>query len=128
VSADRVFRASPLYLAYLGLQAALLGGATWLLWRQGGWDWLTITLALVTVVIGGGGLAEAWRTRIDLRDDALVITTLWGIRHIARRDIATVRAERGSPPAVQLTDGSWVRLPSLGKQVARAVGAWLTSS
>lgn len=127
-SPRRTFRSAPSFLAYLAVQAAFLAGATTVLWRTAGWDWLTMVLAGATLVIGVGGLLEAWRTQVVLSDDALQITTLWASRRIPRAEIRLVRAERGSPPAIQLADGTWVRLPSLGKQLAHAVRGWLEAS
>lgn len=124
----RVFRSSRAFLAYLTVQALFLAGAAVLLWRTAGWDWLSVVMAGAAMFIGVGGLAEALRTRVVLERDALELTTLWGTHRIPKSEVRAVRAERRVPPAVQLADGTWIRLPSLGRQLAHAVQAWLEAS
>lgn len=94
-------------------------------YRERGWEWVSIGLAVATVFLGLGSIVESLILRIELTDDSLVVTDLRGRRRYDIADIERVEEAKGAPPAIRLTNGRWVKLPSVGSSVGNSVRAWL---
>lgn len=97
--------------------------AVWI-YRTEGWTWLSVG-ALGLTFLGVVSIAEVLVTRIELTDDALVITSLGRRRRFALAEIERVEQLRGVSPAILLKDGRWVRLPAVGSRLANSIRAWL---
>ncbi len=111
-------------LLLVGLTALFAAGA-FAIWRASGWNWMAVFLAGAALILGMGGIAETLLLRIELTDDAIVITDLRGRRRYAIADIERIEEAKGVPPAIRLKDGRWVKLPSLAANLGNSVRAWL---
>jgi len=121
----RVFRLGPaVALLVVGATALFAAGAC-ASYFHAGWNWVSIGLAAATVVFGFGGILESLILRIELTDDALLVTDLRGRRRYGIADIERIEEARGGPPAIRLKDGTWVKLPSVGSDLGNSVRAWL---
>lgn len=112
---------------FVGL-AALFGTVTYLMHRDRGWTWMSVSLAVITVVFGLGSILESLLLRIELTDEALVATDLRGTKRYAIADIERVEEAKGCPTAILLKDGRWVKLPSVGSNLGNSIRAWLKQS
>ena len=92
--------------------------------RTRGWNWVAIGLAL-GVVLGVGGIIESFLLRIQLTDEAMLVTDLRGTRRYPRNEIVRIEEAKGTPPAILLNEGRWVKLPSVGNNIGNSVRAWL---
>ena len=108
----------------VGCTALFATGAV-MTYRARGWTWVSIFLAAATVVFGFGSIIETLVLRIELTDDAMIVTELRGRRRYAMADIERIEEAKGVPPALLLKDGRWVKLPSVGDNLGNAVRAWL---
>jgi len=121
----RVFRIGRgMQLVFVGLTALFAAGA-WMTHRQGGWGWVSIGLAVATVVLGFGSILESLVLRIELADDAMIVTELTGRRRYPKTDIDRVAEAKGVSPSLLLKSGRWVKLPSVGSDLGNSVRAWL---
>ena len=93
-------------------------------YRSAGWGWLSIGMVIATLV-GLGGILESLVLRIQLTDDALIVTDLRGRKRYDIAAIAGIEEARGVPPALRLNDGRFVKLPSVGSDVGNSIRAWL---
>jgi hypothetical protein len=93
-------------------------------YRTDGWTWMSVG-ASGLILLGVGGIAESLVARIELTDDALIVTNLRGTRRYAVTEIDRIEEARGTTPAVLLKDGRWVRLPAAGSSVGNSIRAWL---
>ena len=120
----RVFRAGR-WMALLCIGAtAIFAAAAIGAYRHGGWAWVSIGLACATVV-GLGGVLESLILRIDLTDDAMLVSDLRGRRRYDLADIERIEETKGGPPAIRLKNGTWVKLPSVASSLGNSVRAWL---
>ena len=94
-------------------------------YRGGGWNWVSIGMGLVAAVIGVGSIVESLVLRIELTDDAMVVTDWTGRKQYPRGDIERISEEKGGPPALRMNSGTWVKLPSVGSDLGNSVRAWL---
>jgi hypothetical protein len=94
-------------------------------YRTAGWTWVSVGFALVTLVLGVGSVIESLVQRIELTDDAVVVTRLTGKQRIPRGSIQRVEEAKGVPTALLLHDGKWVKLPSVGSYVGNSIRSWL---
>ena len=94
-------------------------------YRSGGWNWVSISMALVAGVLGVASIVESLVLRIELTDDAMLVTDLTGRKRFAIGDIERISDEKGGPPAILLKDGRWVKLPSVASNLGNSVRAWL---
>jgi len=94
-------------------------------YRQRGWNWVSIGLALATAFIGLGGIVETLVERVELADDALVVRRLWGTRRYPIEQIDRVEVAKGVVPAVRLRDGTWIKLPDVAGHFGNSARAWL---
>lgn len=89
---------------------------------------LTFYGLAVFTAISAGGLAEALRVRIELRDDEIRVVRLLGHRSYRRGHVVEARWEKGAPVTLKLSDGTWATLPETGHANTKVVGAiraWL---
>jgi hypothetical protein len=121
----RVFRAGPWMVLLLVGVTLLFAGMAFAAWRTGGWTWVSLSLAAASVILGLGGILETLLLRIELTDDAMLVTDLRGRRRYAMADIERVEEAKGVPPALLLRDGRWVKLPSVAASLGNSVRAWL---
>jgi hypothetical protein len=121
----REFRSGRAIMVLMLGATALFVLATYGMYRYEGWTWKSIAAAAVTVILCGGGILETLILRIELADDALVVTDLRGRRRYDKQTIDRIEESKGGPPAIKLKDGRWVRLPSVGSSLGNSVRAWL---
>ena len=110
-------------LIFVALTALFALGA-WTTYRDGGWTWVSIGMAAATVVLGFGSIIESLVLRIELTDDAMLVTELTGRKRYAKTDIDRVHEAKGTPAVLLLKDGRWVKLPSVGSDLGNSVRAW----
>jgi hypothetical protein len=121
----RVFRiGSGTSLVFVGITALFALGA-WMTYRERGWGWVSITLACATVVLGFGSILESLILRIELTDDAMLVIDLTGRKRYSKSDIDGIAEAKGTPPALLLKGGRWVKLPLVGDDLGNSVRAWL---
>ena len=121
----RVFRLGPgMLLIFVGLTVLFAVGA-WMTYREGGWGWVSISLSCATVVLGFGSILESLVLRIELTDDAMLVTELRGRRRYSKADIDRIQELKGVSPTLLLKGGRWVKLPSVGSDLGNSVRAWL---
>jgi hypothetical protein len=90
-------------------------------------NWVSLGLVGATL-LGLGAIIESLILRIQLTDDALVVTDIRGRRRYPIKEIARVEEAKGVPPTLVLADGRAVRLPSVGSNLGNSVRAWLKGS
>lgn len=112
-------------LVFMVICTAIFAGVTFLLYRSRDWEWMSISMAVVTVVFGGGGIVETLIARIELTDDALIMTDLRGRRRYKIADIDTVGEAKGSPTVMRLKNGQRIKLPSVGSDLGNSIRSWL---
>lgn len=112
-------------ILYVFITALFATGAL-MTWRERGWTWVSVSLTGMAV-LSVGAIVETFVLRIRLTDDALVVRDLRGTRTYAKQDIDGIAEAKGTPPSLRLTDGSWVRLPSVTSSLGNSVRAWLKS-
>ena len=111
-------------LLLVGVTALFAAGA-FMTWRERGWNWVSISLGAITVIFGLGGIVESLILRIELTDDAMIVTGLKGKRRYEIGAIERIHEARGVAPVLQLRDGTIVRLPSVGSDLGNSVRSWL---
>jgi hypothetical protein len=121
----RVFRPGPIIVLLVIGATVLFAAAAFAAYRHAGWTWVSIGLAAATVVLGFGGIVESLILRIELTDDAMLVTELKGRKRYGIADIERIEEAKGCPPAILLKGGSWVKLPSVGSDLGNSVRAWL---
>ena len=111
-------------LLFVGV-TALFAAAAYGTYSHRGWNWVSIGMAIVAVVLGPASIIESLVQRIELTDDAMVVRTLAGTRRYAIDSIERIEESKGVPPAIRLKDGRWVKLPSVATNLGNSVRAWL---
>jgi hypothetical protein len=120
----RVFKRGPgMLLVFVALTGLFALGA-WMTYRDRGWHWVSIGMAGATVVLGLGSIIETLVLRIELTDDAMLVTDLTGRKRYAKSDIDRVAEAKGTPPVLVLKNGKWVKLPSVGSDLGNSVRSW----
>jgi hypothetical protein len=114
-------------LLFAALTALFAVGA-WMTYRDRGWQWVSIGLAGATVILGLGSIIETLVLRIELTDEAMLVTELTGRKRYAKTDIDRIAEAKGTPPTLLLRDGRWVKLPSVGSDLGNSVRAWKKTS
>ena len=123
-----MFRAGAGWTLLFVALTALFAAAALMTYRVRGWSWVSVGLVLATIVFGLGSVVESLVLRIELTDDAMLVTRLTGRTRYAIADIARISEEKGGPPAIQLRDGRWVKLPSIADNLGNSVRAWLKAA
>jgi hypothetical protein len=124
----RVFRSSPGFLLlYVGITGLFAGGAL-MTYRARGWTWVSVGMLFATAVLGVGSIIESLVLRIELTDDAMVVTRLTGQTAYRIGDIERISEEKGGSPHLLMKDGKWVELPSVASNLGNSVRAWLKAS
>jgi hypothetical protein len=114
-------------LLFVALTALFALGA-WMTYRDSGWQWVSIGLAGATVILGLGSIIESLVLRIELMDDAMLVTDLTGRKRFAKTDIDRIAEAKGSPAFLLLKNGRSVKLPSVASNLGNSVRAWKESS
>ena len=120
----RDFRAGLVMILLSAGVTLLFAVVAYAAYRTRGLTWVSIGMA-GAVIIGIGAIVESLIVRIQLTDDALVVTDLRGRKRYAIADIERIEEAKGGPPAILLKQGRWVKLPSVGSSVGNSVRAWL---
>jgi hypothetical protein len=123
----RDFRRRPSWILFYALLTLFLAAGAVMTYRQRGLNWVSGTLAGATV-LGLGAIIESLILRIQLTDDALVVTELRGRRRYPMKEIAGIAEGKGVSPTLLLTEGRVVRLPSVAGSLGNSVRAWLKGS
>jgi len=123
----REFRAGRAIIIVSVFVALLFATGAVMTYRLRGWNWVSVGLACATVA-GIGGIIESLVIRVRLTDDALLVTDLRGRRRYALAEITSVEEAKGSPTAILLSNGRWVRLPGVGSSLGNSIRAWLKHS
>lgn len=121
----RVFRRGPGWVVFFAALTALFAAGAYMTYQERGWTWVSVSLAALGGVLGLGSIVETLVLRIELTDDAMLVTDLRGRRRFRREDIQGITQYKGTPPAIQLRDGRWVKLPSVASNLPNSVRAWL---
>ncbi len=87
-------------------------------------SWCVAGIALIAAV----GIASSAIQRVTLTSDSLEVRTLGRRMSYPRATIDRVTQERGSSPALQLSDGSWVRLFELDTRSIRQIRSWINDA
>ena len=124
-SGRRVFRASPGALFGLALVAVLFASGAAYMFLQGGSPLTAWGLGAMTV-LALVGLLDWLVTRVELREDAVLVRTLWSRRRYPREEVAGVEEAKGVAPALKLAGGGWAKIPEvIGGGFGNSVRAWL---
>ena len=94
----RVFRLGPGWIVFFAGLIALFAVGAYVTYRERGWTWVSVGLALAAVFLGLGSIIETLVLRIELTEDALLVRDLRGRRRYGRNDIERVTQEKGVPP------------------------------
>jgi hypothetical protein len=78
----REFRLGPGFILFYVLLTLFFAAGAAMTYRQRGWSWVSLTLAGATI-LGLGAILESLMLRIQLTDDALVVTDLRGRRRLS---------------------------------------------
>jgi hypothetical protein len=124
----RVFRTGPAALVIAVLCTLLFAAGAVITYRERGWTWVSVGLTCATVILGLGGVLEIFVFRVQLTDEALVVTDLRGRRSYPVQTIDGVYEAKGMPTTVILSDGKKIRLPPVGSSLANSIRAWLKQS
>ena len=123
----RVITTAPWLIGVTALAEMLFtAGAVVLFVLQGPGPWAFVLVGLA--LAASLAVAEAVISRVVLTDDALEIRSLRGRTTVPVEEIRRVKWEGGSGVAVRRATGTWVKLPSLGRDaqgVTNTVRAWL---
>jgi hypothetical protein len=114
-------------LVFVALTALFAVGA-WMTYRDRGWQWVSIGLAGATVILGLGSIIETLVLRIELTDDAMIVTELTGRKRYAKTDIDRVAEAKGSPAVLVLKNGRLIKLPSVASDLGNSVRSWKKTS
>lgn len=129
-SGRRVFRTTPWLLGAVIVAELLFLAGAWGSYRSRGLSTMTL-LAGGLATFGLLGIVEVFTARIILADDALHVARFWMRRSYPRDAIRRVTYQKGSPVALELSDGQWAKLPDLGhstQSVTNSIRAWLRTS
>jgi hypothetical protein len=123
----RVFRAGRAVVILTVLVTGLFALGAVVTYGAGGWNWVSVALACMTV-FSVGGIAESLILTVRLTEDALVVTDLLGRRSYRLTDIAGVHEAKGVSPVMLLADGRRVKLPDVGDNIGNSIRSWLKQS
>ena len=111
-------------VVFVGVTAIFAVGA-WVTYREKGWGWVSIGLACATVLLGVGSILESLVLRIEITDDAMLVTELTGRKRYSKAEIDGIQEAKGVSPTLLLKGGRCVKLPSVGSDLRNSVRAWL---
>ena len=125
---DSLVLRQPRWIRVAAVIAALVFGiAAAVLWKTQPGTLLSWCVAGIAI-IGVAGVASSATQRVTLTTDFLEVRTLGGRVSYPRAKIDRVTQERGSSPALQLSDGSWVRLFELDTRSIRQIRSWINET
>ncbi|HKS06389.1 MAG TPA: hypothetical protein VJR92_08765 [Gemmatimonadaceae bacterium] len=120
----RVFKHGPTTTVVMVATTALFAAITVVSYAARGWNMVTMGMG-VAILVGVAAIVESRVARIEITDDALVVTDLRGRKSYAVGDIERIEETKGGPAAILMKAGHWVKLPSVGSNVGNSVRAWL---
>lgn len=120
----REFRAGAAAIIAVTLAALIFAAGAVMTYRLRGWYWVSIVLTCGSV-LGLAGVIQTMALRVVLTDDALLVTDYPGRRRYLIGDIVRVEEAKGTPTAILLKDGRWVKLPAVGTELGNSIRAWL---
>jgi hypothetical protein len=120
----REFRGGRWMVIAMVFCTALFAVAMVFIQRQRGWGLVSIGMSVATV-ISLAGIVESLVKKIELTDDAIVVTDLRGRKSYAATAIDSIHEARGVESVLRLKDGRVVKLPSVGSELGNSVRAWL---
>ena len=126
----REFRTRRAFVVVIALCVPLFVAGTWFMAGSEGWAWTTLTMALMSAA-AGAALADAATSRVELRDDRLVVVRNLRRREFARADVQSATWAAGCGASIRLRDGGDVVLPDVagGAQgLANSLRAWLNAA
>ena len=124
---DREFRAPRWIVASTALGALIFPLVAWSLCRKEGLTLLTL-VSFGMCVLAVGGLLDALTSFVRVTDRELVVRTNLRRRSYPRSAFVTANWAKGSPVALELREGGWLRLPPVGSSaqgVVNTLRAWL---
>jgi hypothetical protein len=123
----RDFRSGSAMVIIIVVVTLIFAAGAVMMYRQSGWSWVSIGLACGTA-FSVAGIVETLLFRVQLTDDALVITDLRGRRRYPKSDITGVEEGKGVPTYIILANGRGVALPPVGSSIGNSIRAWLRHS
>jgi hypothetical protein len=123
----RDFRSGSAIVIVIVVVTLVFAAGAVMTYRQGGWTWVSIGLACGTA-FSLAGILEALIFRVQLTDDALVVTDLRGRRRYLKSDITRVEEAKGVPTYIILASGRGVALSPVGSSMGNSIRAWLKPS
>ena len=120
----REFRAGRAIFIIIVLAEMLFLAGALMTYREQGWNWVSLTFAGMAV-LGLAGIVESLIVRVQLTDEALLMTDLRGTRSYPRSQIQRVEQGKGVPTVIVLADGNVIRLPPVGSDIGNSIRAWL---
>jgi hypothetical protein len=120
----------PRWIVALTATAALLFlAAALLLYHLQGWSWMSLVAAAL-IPVSLAGLADAMTSRIELRQERLVVVRNLRKREYSRDAFTSVSWGKGVPVSLQFAKGGWLHLPEIvssGLGLANTLRAWVRS-
>lgn len=86
---------------------------------------------MFVAVVAGAGIIEVLTTGVELDETEMRVRTRGRLQTITRADIQVVTWESGCPVAILLSDGTWLKLPEVGRgtqALANSVRAWVNAT
>jgi hypothetical protein len=120
----RVFKHGPATTIVMVATTALFAAVSIVSYAARGWTMVSMGMG-VAVFIGLAAIVESRIARIEITDDALIVTDLRGRKSYAINDIERVDEAKGTAAAMRLKSGRIVKLPSVGSNIANSIRAWL---
>ncbi|HUG53464.1 MAG TPA: hypothetical protein VMR21_07680 [Vicinamibacteria bacterium] len=122
-----MIRTAPWVIVLTGVAALASAGAAAVLLGRQGTSPGNLVLALLAALLTVASL-DAAVTRLEMEGDALHVVSLFRRRKYVRSGVVKAARACGSGVGLRLSDGSWVRLPELGRSsrgLAHSLRAWL---
>ena len=124
---QRTFRSSRWLFAILLAALTISVAGTSHFSSQRGPAFATLAFGALTALLAVG-LVEAIAARVVLGSESLEIVSNFRRRRVLRTEILRLVAEKGTPIALELRSGEWLRLPSVVTIHPNTVRAWLKQS
>ncbi|MEO0796971.1 MAG: hypothetical protein AAFX93_17575 [Verrucomicrobiota bacterium] len=124
---EKIFRPSRGAFLWIGLVIAFSAITSVILLVTDPGSWVAIAFYVFTI-FGIGGAIELKKTTLILYPSSLYFSSEFKKRRIAKNEIDRVTWEKGCDPAIQLKDGSWVKIPTVGSTnqgICQSIRAWL---
>jgi hypothetical protein len=120
----REFRAGGGAIIATVLTALVFAAGAVMTYRLQGWYWVSVVLTC-GMVLALAGVIETFVLKVQLTDEAMLVTDYRGRRRFPLTDIVRVEQAKGVPTAILLKDGRWVKRPAVGSDLGNSIRAWL---